>query len=194
MTAGFRGSSSGIPCSTFPTRSAPTSAALVYIPPPNWAKRATNEAPKPYPTRRRGTGKDQETNQLNNNNFKICNSQLYKHNNYDISEWKRHLQSNIWKREDGICAEWLQTTDHTSALRLNMAIYHLNYKQFNQKHSCNFLQKLSKVRRCRAMWTTTLQIQWKTMPSQHIPCYHIYIHIQMMYWLRRTKYNSTVWQ
>ncbi|KAJ0575004.1 hypothetical protein HanIR_Chr05g0207991 [Helianthus annuus] len=35
MTAGFRGSSSGIPCSTFPTRSAPTSAAFVYIPPPN---------------------------------------------------------------------------------------------------------------------------------------------------------------
>jgi hypothetical protein len=28
---------------------------LVYIPPPNWAKRATNDAPKPYPTRRRGT-------------------------------------------------------------------------------------------------------------------------------------------
>ena len=29
MTAGFRGSSSGIPASTFPTRSAPTSAAFV---------------------------------------------------------------------------------------------------------------------------------------------------------------------
>lgn len=29
MTAGLRGSSSGMPCSTFPTRSAPTSAALV---------------------------------------------------------------------------------------------------------------------------------------------------------------------
>ena len=29
MVAGFRGSSSGIPASTFPTRSAPTSAALV---------------------------------------------------------------------------------------------------------------------------------------------------------------------
>ena len=29
MTAGLRGSSSGMPASTFPTRSAPTSAALV---------------------------------------------------------------------------------------------------------------------------------------------------------------------
>ena len=29
MTAGFRGSSSGMPASTLPTRSAPTSAALV---------------------------------------------------------------------------------------------------------------------------------------------------------------------
>ncbi len=29
ITAAFRGSSSGIPASTFPTRSAPTSAALV---------------------------------------------------------------------------------------------------------------------------------------------------------------------
>ena len=29
MTPGFRGSSSGIPASTLPTRSAPTSAALV---------------------------------------------------------------------------------------------------------------------------------------------------------------------
>ena len=35
ITAGFHGSSSGIPCSTFPIRSAPTSAAFVYIPPPS---------------------------------------------------------------------------------------------------------------------------------------------------------------
>ena len=35
ITAGLRGSSSGIPASTFPTKSAPTSAALVKIPPPN---------------------------------------------------------------------------------------------------------------------------------------------------------------
>jgi hypothetical protein len=34
-TAGFLGSSSGIPYSTFPIKSAPTSAALVKIPPPN---------------------------------------------------------------------------------------------------------------------------------------------------------------
>ncbi len=40
MVAGFLGSSSGIPASTFPTRSAPTSAALVKIPPPTLAKRA----------------------------------------------------------------------------------------------------------------------------------------------------------
>ncbi len=40
MVAGFRGSSSGMPASTLPTRSAPTSAALVKIPPPRRAKRA----------------------------------------------------------------------------------------------------------------------------------------------------------
>ena len=33
MVAGLRGSSSGMPCSTLPTRSAPTSAALVKMPP-----------------------------------------------------------------------------------------------------------------------------------------------------------------
>ena len=45
ITAGLRGSSSGIPASTFPTRSAPTSAALVKIPPPTRAKSAIEEAP-----------------------------------------------------------------------------------------------------------------------------------------------------
>jgi hypothetical protein len=34
-TAGFLGSSSGIPTSTLPIKSAPTSAAFVYIPPPS---------------------------------------------------------------------------------------------------------------------------------------------------------------
>ena len=33
--AGFLESSLGIPTSTFPTKSAPTSVAFVYIPPPN---------------------------------------------------------------------------------------------------------------------------------------------------------------
>ena len=45
--AGLRGSSSGIPASTFPTRSAPTSAALVKIPPPTRANKAWVEAPIP---------------------------------------------------------------------------------------------------------------------------------------------------
>ena len=49
ITAGLRGSSSGIPASTLPTRSAPTSAALVYIPPPTLPKRAIDEAPSPKP-------------------------------------------------------------------------------------------------------------------------------------------------
>ena len=47
MAAGFLGSSSGIPASTLPTRSAPTSAAFVKIPPPTRAKRAMEEAPIP---------------------------------------------------------------------------------------------------------------------------------------------------
>ena len=46
ITAGLRGSSSGIPASTLPTRSAPTSAALVKMPPPRRAKIEISEAPK----------------------------------------------------------------------------------------------------------------------------------------------------
>ena len=51
ITAGLRGSSSGIPASTLPTKSAPTSAPLVKIPPPNLAKIDISEAPKPRATR-----------------------------------------------------------------------------------------------------------------------------------------------
>ncbi|VVB84762.1 Uncharacterised protein [uncultured archaeon] len=49
ITPGFRGSSSGIPASTFPTRSVPTSAAFVNMPPPILAKRLISDAPKPKP-------------------------------------------------------------------------------------------------------------------------------------------------
>ena len=49
ITAGFLGSSSGMPASTFPTRSAPTSAAFVYIPPPTRANKAIELAPRPKP-------------------------------------------------------------------------------------------------------------------------------------------------
>ena len=49
ITAGFLGSSSGIPASTLPTKSAPTSAAFVYIPPPTRPKSAIDEAPNPNP-------------------------------------------------------------------------------------------------------------------------------------------------
>ena len=51
MVAGLRGSSSGMPASTLPTRSAPTSAALVKMPPPTRRNRARSEPPKPKPTR-----------------------------------------------------------------------------------------------------------------------------------------------
>ncbi len=51
ITAGFLGSSSGIPASTLPTKSAPTSAPLVKIPPPNLAKIEINDAPKPKATK-----------------------------------------------------------------------------------------------------------------------------------------------
>lgn len=50
ITAGFLASSSGIPCSTLPIRSAPTSAAFVKIPPPSYANIATKDAPNPNPT------------------------------------------------------------------------------------------------------------------------------------------------
>ena len=49
MTPAFRGSSSGIPASILPTRSAPTSAALVNIPPPTLANRLMRLAPNPKP-------------------------------------------------------------------------------------------------------------------------------------------------
>ena len=49
ITAGFRGSSSGIPASTLPTKSAPTSAPLVNIPPPRRAKIEISEEPKAKP-------------------------------------------------------------------------------------------------------------------------------------------------
>ena len=50
IVAGLRGSSSGIPASTLPTKSAPTSAALVKIPPPTRRNNASNDPPKPKPT------------------------------------------------------------------------------------------------------------------------------------------------
>ena len=51
ITPGFLGSSSGIPASIFPTRSAPTSALLVKIPPPTLENKATADAPTPKPSR-----------------------------------------------------------------------------------------------------------------------------------------------
>ena len=51
ITAGLRGSSSGIPASILPTRSAPTSAAFVKMPPPRRAKTEISEPPKARPTR-----------------------------------------------------------------------------------------------------------------------------------------------
>src|SRR5919199_1093861 len=49
IVAGFLGSSSGIPASTLPTRSAPRSAALVNIPPPARINSAIRLAPIPTP-------------------------------------------------------------------------------------------------------------------------------------------------
>ena len=49
IVAGLRGSSSGMPASTLPTRSAPTSAAFVKIPPPSRANTEISEPPKPSP-------------------------------------------------------------------------------------------------------------------------------------------------
>ena len=51
IVAALRGSSSGMPCSTLPTRSAPTSAALVKMPPPTRMNIASSAAPKPKPSR-----------------------------------------------------------------------------------------------------------------------------------------------
>ena len=50
ITAGLRGSSSGMPASILPTMSAPTSAPLVKMPPPRRAKTEISEPPKPRPT------------------------------------------------------------------------------------------------------------------------------------------------
>jgi hypothetical protein len=56
MTAGLRGSSSGMPASILPTRSAPTSADLVKMPPPTRAKSAMDEAPMAKPLMMTGSG------------------------------------------------------------------------------------------------------------------------------------------
>lgn len=47
MVAGFLGLSSGKSYSTLPTKSAPTSAAFVYIPPPTLPNNAIVEPPRP---------------------------------------------------------------------------------------------------------------------------------------------------
>ena len=51
IVAGLRGSSSGMPASTLPTRSAPTSAAFVKMPPPTRRNSASSEPPNPKPIR-----------------------------------------------------------------------------------------------------------------------------------------------
>ena len=51
IVAALRGSSSGMPASTLPTMSPPTSAPLVKMPPPSRAKMEIREAPKPSATR-----------------------------------------------------------------------------------------------------------------------------------------------
>ena len=50
ITPGFLGSSSGIPASILPTKSAPTSALFVNMPPPTLENKATTEAPIPKPS------------------------------------------------------------------------------------------------------------------------------------------------
>ena len=50
ITPGFLGSSSAIPNSNLPTRSAPTSALFVNIPPPTLENRATMDAPIANPS------------------------------------------------------------------------------------------------------------------------------------------------
>ena len=49
ITAGLRGSSSGMPASILPTRSAPTSAPLVKMPPPSRANTEISEPPNDSP-------------------------------------------------------------------------------------------------------------------------------------------------
>ena len=51
ITAALRGSSSGMPASSFPTRSAPTSAAFVKMPPPRRANTEISEPPNARPMR-----------------------------------------------------------------------------------------------------------------------------------------------
>src|SRR3954464_14513738 len=46
ITAGLRGSSSGMPASTFPTRAAPTSAPLVKMPPPRRGENEKTQGPE----------------------------------------------------------------------------------------------------------------------------------------------------
>ncbi|MBA7675848.1 hypothetical protein ES703_84087 [subsurface metagenome] len=54
IVAGFLGSSSGRLYSAFPTKSAPTSAVFVKIPPPHFINKAILLAPKLNPNTTRG--------------------------------------------------------------------------------------------------------------------------------------------
>ena len=58
MVAGLRGSSSGIPASTLPTMSPPTSAPLVKMPPPRRANIEISDAPKLVATSASITSRD----------------------------------------------------------------------------------------------------------------------------------------
>ena len=60
MTAGLRGSSSGMPASTLPTRSAPTSAAFVKMPPPRRANTEMSELAEAQAHERRERGDAEE--------------------------------------------------------------------------------------------------------------------------------------
>ena len=64
MTAGFLGSSSGIPASTLPTKSAPTSAAFVKMPPPTRMKSARSVPPKPKPSKASGAAMPRMINMI----------------------------------------------------------------------------------------------------------------------------------
>src|SRR4029450_13221983 len=62
IVAALRGSSSGMPASTLPTRSAPTSAALVKMPPPTRMNMASRAPTKPEALQhdRRGVVEEQQ--------------------------------------------------------------------------------------------------------------------------------------
>src|SRR3546814_10440711 len=91
ITAGLRGSSSGMPASTLPIRSAPPSAPLVKMPPPRRAKIEISEAPNARPKSEEHTSELQSLMRIPYAVFCLQKKNVAPSHNHDNLRRRRHL-------------------------------------------------------------------------------------------------------